>query len=361
MIHRERLDRPEYVYPVDEWRMVETRFYPRFLPATETIFSTANGYLGMRGSFEEGAPVFHGGTFINGFYESWPIIYGEQAYGFARTGQTIVSLPDTKIIRLFVDDEPFYLPTARLLSFERVLDMRAGTLDRAVLWETPAGKRVSITSRRLVSFQHRHLAAISYEVTVLNAEAPVVISSEVRPGPKDAGGDQSGAEDPRRTRQFGGEVLLRKGSNAKDRRIVLRYATCSSGMTLACGIDHGIETDCTQSYETRCSEDSCKVVFSVDARPGVPVRLTKYVAYHTSRSAPPEELGERTERTLNRAVAHGFEELLVGQRHYMDRFWQRSDVEVRGDPFVQQALRFNLFQICQATISGMPRCTCCRS
>ena len=57
--------------------------------------------------------------------------------------------------------------------------MQSGTLDREILWETPAGKQVLITSRRLVSFAHRHVAAISYRVTLLNAEAPVVIASEM--------------------------------------------------------------------------------------------------------------------------------------------------------------------------------------
>ena len=95
MIHRERLTLPSYVYPADEWRFVEKRFFPRLLPQTETFFATANGYLGMRGSFEEGRPVYQSGTFVNGFYESWPIVYGEEAYGFASTGQTIVNVTDT--------------------------------------------------------------------------------------------------------------------------------------------------------------------------------------------------------------------------------------------------------------------------
>ena len=92
--------------------MIEQQFALQFLGQAETIFATANGYLGMRGNFEEGAPAFESGTFINGFYESWPIGYGEEAYGFAKTGQTMLNVTDSKIIRLYVDDEPFYLPTA---------------------------------------------------------------------------------------------------------------------------------------------------------------------------------------------------------------------------------------------------------
>jgi alpha,alpha-trehalose phosphorylase len=125
-------------------------------------------YLGMRGGPEEGGPNVENATLINGYYETRPILYAEEEYGFAKTGQTIVSVTDTKIIKLFVDDEPFWLPTANLLSYDRRLNMKSGTLDREILWETPAGK-VLIASRRLVSFANRHVAAISYRVTVLNA------------------------------------------------------------------------------------------------------------------------------------------------------------------------------------------------
>ena len=352
MIRGERLQAPEYVYPPDEWRLVEKKFYPDFLPATETIFATANGYLGIRGSFEEGAPVFESGTFVNGFYESWPIVHGEEAYGFAETGQTIVNLTDTKIIRLYVDDEPFYLPTANLISFERALNMKSGTLDREILWETPAGKQVSIKSRRLVSFEHRHLAAIHYQVTVLNAEAPIVISSEMITEHIHQGSEG----DPRLARGFRGRVLIPRVNYVNDRRIVLGYVTNNSKMNLACGVDHAFETACPYSYESKCSEDSGKVVFSIEARPGVPVTLTKYMAYHTSRRSPPGELCERAERTLDRAVGQGFYAVLAGQEQYMDDFWRRSDVQIVGDPTyaarpteaIQQAIRFNLFHILQA-------------
>jgi alpha,alpha-trehalose phosphorylase len=130
MLHHERLHPPAHVYPADAWRMVQKKYYPRFLAQNETMFSLANGYLGLRGTFEEGTPVWQHGTFINGFYESWPIVYGEEAFGFAKTGQTMLNVTDSKIIKLYVDDEVFLLPQATLLSFERVLDMQAGTLNR---------------------------------------------------------------------------------------------------------------------------------------------------------------------------------------------------------------------------------------
>jgi alpha,alpha-trehalose phosphorylase len=353
MIQREITRPPDYVYPPDEWRLVEKRLYPRLLPQTETFFSLSNGYFGMRGGFEEGHPSHEHGTFVNGFYESWPIVYGEQAYGFATTGQTIVNLPDPKIIRLYVDDERFYLPRASLDRFERVLDMRKGTLDREVLWVTPAGKRVCVRSRRLVSFVHRYVAAIEYEVTVLDEGAPVVISSEL------VQHDHAEQEndDPRR-RVLGRRVLVPRVGEAEDLRVILGFATRSSGMTLGCGIDHVIETSCPAETEVRRDGESGRVVFSIDARPEVPIRITKLISFHTSSRVPAEELCERAGRTLTRARSQGFAELAAAQEAYLQDFWRRSDVELeseatseapRAAEYVQQAIRFNLFHILQAS------------
>ena len=46
------------------------------------------------------------GTYLNGFYESYPLQYGERGYGFAEDGQAVVNVPDGKIVRLQVEDEP---------------------------------------------------------------------------------------------------------------------------------------------------------------------------------------------------------------------------------------------------------------
>ena len=89
---QEFMDRTRW--PIDEWRLVE-KFPDLNVPgATETLFNVGNGYLGMRGNVEEGRESFAHGTFINGFHETWPINHAEEAYGFARVGQTIVNVPD---------------------------------------------------------------------------------------------------------------------------------------------------------------------------------------------------------------------------------------------------------------------------
>jgi alpha,alpha-trehalose phosphorylase len=355
MLHHRRLRPPPPDYPADEWNVIEKGFHPEFLAQLESVLALGNGYIGFRGCPEEGGPYAENSTLINGFYETWPIVYGEEAYGFAKTGQTILSVTDSKIIKLFVDDEPFWLPNANLLSFERRLNMKCGTLDREILWETPAGKRVQITSRRLVSFAHRHVAAISYRVTVLNSAASLVISSEMAVNQGNAG---TKGIDPRQTRAFSTQTLHPRNGYAKDRRIVLCHATGKSRLSLTCVIDHVLETACTHTRNTSHSKDFGQVAFAIEARPDCPVHLTKYMVYHTSGTASAEELCGRAEWTMDRVVDQGFPALLASQEQYMDDFWRRSDVRIRAvrrdrtnrsTVEIQQAIRFNLFHILQAS------------
>ncbi len=362
MLHRERLSPPRYVYPGDEWKIIEKQFYPDFIGQMETIFALSNGYLGMRGTFEEGRPFYNHGNFINGFYESWPIVYGEKAYGFAKTGQTIVNLHDLKIIRLFVDDEPFFLPTADLKEFTRTLNMKEGTLTRDLLWEMPSGKLVSIKSTRLVSFEHRHLAVIHYEVTVLNSTAPVVISSEITPHRTIRGTDG----DPRDTRVFREKVLNPRAKIAEDMRLILGFRTQNSLMSIGCGYEHTLDTDNPVTWESESSDDDGRVVFTVEAQPKAPVRITKWMSFHTSRKTPPEDLCKRAERTLFRAKRNGFKAILDSQKQFLADYWRVCDVrmvvnEGRGGRSAeewQQAVRWNLYQLCQASVraegAGIP-------
>jgi alpha,alpha-trehalose phosphorylase len=355
MLHHERLRPPSHDYPADEWNVIEKAFHPEFMAQSETMLALGNGYLGMRGCPEEGGPNAENATLINGLYETWPIVYGEEAYGFAKTGQTICNVTDGKVIKLFVDDEPFWLPNANLLRYDRRLNMKSGTLDREILWETPAGKQVLIRSRRLVSFENRHVAAISYCVTPLNSGAFIVISSEMSADEPTA---LANADDPRLAKAFSGRVLHPRASYAKGRRVVLCHATEKSRLTVACATDHALDTSCPHTDKTVHRDDFGQVAFTVDAQAGSPIQLTKYIAYHSSETASAEELCGLTEWTLDRVTAQGFEQLLNSQEQYLDDFWRRSDVRIRdvrqdllkrSTVEIQQAIRFNLFHMLQAS------------
>ena len=104
------------------------------------MFALSNGHIGWRGNLDEGEPHGLPGTYLNGFYELRPLPYAEAGYGYPESGQTIINVTNGKIIRLLVDDEPFDVRYGELRHHERVLDFRAGMLDRTAEWESPAGQ-----------------------------------------------------------------------------------------------------------------------------------------------------------------------------------------------------------------------------
>jgi alpha,alpha-trehalose phosphorylase len=363
MIRHDPVLPPEFIYPIDDWRWVERRYAPEFIATSETTFATANGYFGMRGGFQEGRPHFLHGTYINGFYETWPIPYGEKAFGFAKTGQTMINVPDGKIIRLYVDDEPFTMDRATLDQYERALDMKCGTYERENLWETPSGKHVRIRTTRFVSFTERHVAAIRYEVTVLNARAPIVVASEladhraidakaVREDLAAGVAPPTREDDPRLARTFKEEVLVLEDMETLDKRVLMGHFTRASGMTMGCGMDHVVETENDYTFTSTREDQSGHVVFNIAAEPNKPFVLYKYVTYHTSHSEPASELRARSARTLDRAIRQGFDHLLEDQKQFVADFWRRSDIQIsvpQINPRLQQCLRWNLFQMLQAT------------
>ena len=351
---------PSYRFPVDPWRLVEREMDTDTLGVTETLFAIGNGYLGMRANPSEGRDAHSHGTFLNGFHETWPIHHAEEAHAFAKTGQTIVNVPDAKLMKLYVDDEPLLLGEADLESYERVLDFKTGEYSVDLIWRTPAGKRLRVRSTRMTSLEHRHLALLTFEIEMLEGSAPLVLLSQLL-NRQDGGDEYHVTEaalgeglDPRKSRRFDRRVLVPEVAEVRDEdrsggAAVLGYRTSHSGMTMACAYQHDIDTTAEYSATTSVDADVAKTVFTFDGRVGVPIRINKYVSYHSSKGVPAQELADRCLWTIRRARSNGVDRLRREQQSYLNQFWENADIVVDGNEATQQAIRWHLFHLAQAS------------
>ncbi len=341
-------------FPPDAWRLVEKFPSANDLGLTETLFATANGYLGMRATPTEGRPAYKTGTFINGFHETWEIKHAENAFGFAKTGQTIVNAPSSHIMKLYVDDEPLLVSSADLQEYERSIDFRDGILRRDLTWRTPSGKRVRVRTTRMVSLADRHLALFTLEITMLAGNAPIVVSSQiVNQEDFDAFSqtdhDKVGMKDPRRNQGMDHRVLNCKMHWCSPKRMILGYQVANSKMTLGVGADHFIDTRNDFEELDDTSEDLGRKIYRISAKQGEPIKITKAVAYHTADRVPVRELSDRVRRTLDRVQVDGFSALVESHKRVLEGFWERSDVSIGAETRVQQAMRWCLFQLVQAS------------
>jgi alpha,alpha-trehalose phosphorylase len=331
-------------FSCEPWAVCETELDLSVLAHSESIFALSNGHIGMRANLEEGEPHGLPGTYLNSLYETRPLPYPEGGYGYPEAGQAVVNVTNGKIIRLLVDDEPFDVRYGDCRRHERVLDFRAGVLRRDVEWISPAGEGIRLSSVRLVSFAHRAVAAILYEVEPIDSSARLVVQSELvanEPLP-------TAMERDPRVGAGVGSALRSEYFSDHDLRVVLAHRTTASKLLMAAGMDHVIEGPSGTETGTESSEDLGRVTIATELEPGQSLRLVKFVAYGWSSQRSLPSVRDQVEAALASARRSGWEGLVEGQRQYLDDFWERADVELEGDVELQQAVRFALFHTMQA-------------
>src|SRR5579859_4638084 len=338
-------------FAVEPWAVRETKFDLRYMAQTESIFALSNGHIGWRANLDEGEPHATAGSYLNAFYEAIPFPYAETAFGYPEAGQTIVNVTNGKIIRLLVDDEPFDLRYGKVHSHERVLDLKAGVLSRTAEWESPAHRTVRVRSTRLVSLEHRALAAILYEVEPVDGPAEIVLQSEL------VANEPVGEVDRRdpRTSDVLDAPLVSNFSGSDDERAVLVHMTRRSRLQMAAAMEHVVDGPRGTRTELETADDLARFTVTAHLRRGQRLRLVKFVAYAWSSLRTGPALRSQVDGALATAAHHGWDGLARSQRKYLSRFWSRADVEIAGDPQVQQAIRFALFHVLQAAARAEQR------
>jgi len=333
----------EDVFGVHPWSVPEHALRLDLLAHTESVFALSNGHIGLRGNLDEGEPAGDPGTYLNGFYESRPLPYAEVGYGYPESGETMINVTNGKILRLLVDDEPFDLRYGTVEHHERTLDLREGVLRREVRWLSPAGQGVIVRTTRLVSFVQRSVAAILFEVEPYGAPARIVVQSELvanEPVPETTTNPRAAAalRSP----------LQAEAHHHNGLRAGLVHITRVSQLRVAAGMDHVVDGPERTVTGAESEDDLARVTISTALQPGERLRVVKFLAYGWSswRSLP--AMRDQVDAALAAAVRIGWDGLRESQRDYLGDFWARADVELDGDPALQQAIRFALFGVLQS-------------
>ena len=330
-------------FPVEPWCLRESTLHADMLAQTESLFALSNGHIGWRGNLDEGEPHGLPGTYLNGVYERRPLPYAEAGFGFPESGETVINVTNGKLIRLLVDDEPLDIRYGELLHHERVLDFRAGTLTRRADWVSPAGRRVRVSSTRLVSLTQRSIAAVSYQVESLDGPVRVVVQSELVTNeelPPVSG-------DPRVAAALEAPLEgIEHGSH--DGRAGLMHRTRHSGLTVSAAMQHVVNCEAATHSWTETEPDLARLTIGARLDEGQPFQLVKFVGYGWSGTRSRPALRDQVEGALLVAAQTGWEGLAEEQRAFLDDFWARADVELEGDEEIQQATRFGMFHVLQA-------------
>lgn len=314
------------------------------LALQETVFHNANGYLGVRGTLEEGAPEGMDtmrGAYVNGFYEIVPMKQAEKLTHVREEKESMINAADVQGLRLCLAGEWFSQWTGELLGCERLLDMDRGVTERHVIWRSPQGRETKLLFRRMASFAEPSLFLIDCEATPLNYEGEVEVESTHLALVK----NYANPNDPR----LAGESechLVPVGHLLEDGASYLSARTRRSGLTLTTGVKHQVEpapegAEVTYDPSAHAAAFRCRVRL---AR-GETLRVQKYCVFSD------EQRHGDTLAAARQAMAGAFGRagaLYRGQRETLSAFWENADTTILGDGDANLSMQFNLYQLFQS-------------
>jgi kojibiose phosphorylase len=295
------------------WTLTEDTFLPEKQNHQETIFTVGNGYLSIRGAFEEGFPGERRGAFVHGVFDDAPVVFTELA-----------NAPDWLPFLLYLDGERFSLDSGAIERYQRRLDLRSGVLTRTVRWVSPSGKRAEITLERFASLADEHCMLLRCQV-VPDFEGQV----EIRAGLNGCT-DNEGLTHWHWVRQ--GEQAGAVYLHNRTRKTGIDFVTA---MRLA-----GISGEVLRR-EAWDVDNAPAVSLRLAARPGQALAVEKYVAVATSRDGrDPLALALQ-----HLAAIDSYQAAQAASARAWQFEWERSDIQIDGDDEAQIALRFSLFQL----------------
>jgi kojibiose phosphorylase len=297
------------------WRVVETEFVPAQQHHQETILTLGNGYLATRGSLEEGYPGDSPATFVHGVWDAAPIVATELA-----------NAPRWTDLAIWVDGHRFDMRAEQIDAYSRTLDLRQGCLRRHLRWTTPDGVIVDLRFERFAALDDEHALALRAVITPLNREAEVRVRALLDAHVENRGllhwhtvdqaADDRQADLLVRTRQSDRLLAMSARLEATGQDVQRRGVDCPGSP--------GLTVTARQPAGQACVVD-------------------KLVAVYTARDGNDPAAAARAKAAA--LATAGYEALRAGSTAAWARFWDRSDVVIRGDNEAQQALRHALFQL----------------
>lgn len=325
--------------PAEPWTIAETRISPARTQYWESLLALTNGFMGLRGTYEEDDPALaefaYPGMFLNGIYDYEPYHHVISFPGYPQRRHVMLNLCDWRIINLVVDGERFSMFSGTLSDYRRELDMRRGIVTRSLVWESPRGKRVRIRTTRLVSMVRRHSAVIRYEVAPLNFDGPIILES-VTKGKMRSGQLKDDCV-----------IIIEHGTAGDVRYFVDRPRTAEFRAVMA--VVHHLDA-AGQSTRTETEDLGERFIdrFVVEATRDRTVTLDKFACFHTDVETPIWDLLPTSASAVTRDRADGFDALLREQTEFWSRYWDVADIEIDGNVADQQAVRFAMFHLRQS-------------
>lgn len=325
------------------YSIVEERIIKEDLIKNESIFAIGNGYIGVRGNFEEGynneSDTIRG-TYINAFHDVVEMTYAEKAYGFPETMQRQLNVIDSQTIIIELEDgEIISSLSGRIKEYKRWLNLKDGYVERSFIYYNKDNKSLKLKYKRMISFIQLELFLINLEIEPITYTGEITVTSSLN-------GDVSNftdKDDPRVASSHGSLLNVIDISYEDNLSVV----TQTSNSELICA--------CTSMLKSSLRKEDHKISKSSNGKQVEEVHkfilkekttFTKTTIYtDTLRHKKPKEDGQTI---LESIMNLEFNYWMGKQKDYLKRFWDNTYIDIKGEKGLQDGLQFNMFQLLQS-------------
>jgi alpha,alpha-trehalose phosphorylase len=318
------------------WRLTKDTYDPSRQMVEESLFTIGNGYVGLRGCFEEGYPQGDSirGTYINGLYDRVPMIHAEMAYGFPVIQDKQPRIVDTQTCEVYLDGEKAQLATGKYEGYYRWLDYQQGESERGYAYKTESGKTAKLRFNRMASLKHLNFVIYRIEVDYEGViELKSVLYGDVE--------NYTTPGDPR-IGQGHTKLMVPVSMEPSGRYIHCVLRTKTTGIDQATVISHLVESE--HEYKITSSVKNKRIETLIK---GTGKLILEKTAVFTDgiRFESPLDLAEE----LSLAYRDWrYKDFKKDQIRVLDQYWTQSDIVIEGNPGDQMALRFKLFHLLQS-------------
>lgn len=325
------------IFEINPWKVITHTFNKEDKRLQESMTSTGNEYMGMRGMFEEKySGDTHKGIYLGGVWFPDKTRVGWWKNGYPEYFGKVINAVDFVSVDVKLDGESVDLAKDEFSDFELALDMKSGILTRSYVVKR-GEKKVKLNFERFISVDMKELYADRITVENLSsASVEVEIESSI-----DA---DVFNEDSNYDEKFWN--VLSKKKDQTTGRLVAETIENNFGtpqFTTEMLMENVSDLDAKEPVETDLKVSN---VFAGTLEAGKKTVFEKRVVVVTSRDyATLEDLDAAGEKLSAKQAESSFDELKAAQANGWAKRWEKADVVVEGNDESQQGIRFNLFQL----------------
>lgn len=320
------------LFEIDEWKVKTTVLDKEERRLQESLTSIGNGYMGMRGNFEEAySGDHHRGSYIGGVWYPDKTRVGWWKNGYPEYFGKVINTMNFIQTDILIDGVKVDLYTDNVSDFELELDMQRGILKRSYIVEKE-GKKAQVAVERFVSLDQKELCAIKLEVTSLTDDMRV----EMVPA---LDGNVTN-EDSNYEEKFWLPVSYAQNQlviETKPNDFGIEQFTVGAVMS-----NHAVNLEKTTESST---EMHISQTYAGQLAAGEKAIMEKRIVITTSRDYDKEDVADKAQEISKMVDQLPFEELRMRHESLWIERWKKADIVIGGDAAAQQGIRFNLFQL----------------